>query len=219
MLPVAVFAQKVVAESENRNIKGNDAKGYSVELQASSESVQDALIRFMRDVGKVKTAGGVITVTSPTLGGTVWDKLLIYGQTKGDLNTCKAWMGLIPGEWEGRDTNTPLASLKEMVYQFGVKYYRDLVQQEIDETQKAVDATEKKLLRTSGQGKDLAGRLSANEAEKIKLDKLLEMNASEHVLLLQKIEANKKSQDSLTNAAAQIRKVLDAQKEKQSKIN
>ena len=219
LMPLTGMAQKVVAESENRNIKGNDAKGYSVELQASSEAVREALVKFMRDIGKSKVSGGVITVTSPVLGGTTWDKLLIYGQTKGDLNTSRAWMGLIPAEWESQNTDAPLASLKELVYQFGVKYYRDVIQAEIDDTQKAVDATEKKLLRTSGQGKDLASKLAANEAEKIKLDKQLELNVADHVLLLQKIEANKKSQDSLTNAAAQIRKVLDAQKEKQSKVN
>lgn len=219
LMPLAGITQKVVAESENRTINGNDAKGYSVELQASSEAVRNALIKFMRDIGKSKNSKDMVTVTSPILGGTTWDKLIIYGQTKGDLNTSRAWMGLIPAEWEGQNTDSPLASLKELVYQFGVKYYRDVIQAEIDETQKAVDATEKKLLRTTGQGKDLTSKLAANEAEKIRLDKQLELNVADHVLLLQKIEANKKSQDSLTNAATQIRKVLDAQKEKQSKVN
>ena len=59
----------------------------------------------------------------------------------------------------------------------------------------------------------------SNEQDLIKLEKAIVDNKNEHVILLQKLDANKLSQDSVTNAAVQIRKVLDAQKEKKQKVN
>jgi len=61
--------------------------------------------------------------------------------------------------------------------------------------------------------------LSNNEQEKTQLEKQLQSNSLEHAVLLQKIENNKKSQDSVVNAGLQIKKVLEAQKEKQKKVN
>ena len=213
------WAQKVTTDKESRKIRGVEAEGHVTELAAPAESVSDAFSRYLRAIGKPRSSSGTTTVTSPTLGGTTWEKMTIYGESKGDLNKTKVWIGLVPAEWEGRDTEPMLAQIKDLVYQFGIKYYRDQIQIQIDETQGAMDATDRKLLKLSSQGTDLAGKLTANEQEKVRLEKALELNAASHILLVQKIEANKKAQDSLTNAAAQIRKVLDGQKDRQQKVN
>ena len=55
--------------------------------------------------------------------------------------------------------------------------------------------------------------------EKIRLEKALEANKLEDLVLKQKIVNNKKSLDSLANAAEKIKTVIDAHKEKQSKVN
>lgn len=219
LIGISGSAQKVTTEKDSRKIKGLDADGYYTELSASAESVSDAFNKYLRTIGKTRSASGITTITGPTLGGSVYEKMLIYGESKGDLNKTRAWIGLVPSEWEGRDTDALLGQLKDLVYQFGVKYYRDQIQFQIDETQSAMDATDRKLLKLTSQGTDLSEKLVANEQEKIKLEKALELNASSHVLLVQKIEANKKAQDSLTNAAANIRKVLEGHKERQQKVN
>jgi hypothetical protein len=109
--------------------------------------------------------------------------------------------------------------VNKVVFQFGVRFYHDLVQKEIDQSQQAFDATEKQKTRLINQNKDLNLRLGNNEQEKIHLEKSLEANALEKAVLLQKLENNKKAQDSVVNAGVQIKKVLDAQIEKQKKIN
>jgi len=44
-------------------------------------------------------------------------------------------------------------------------------------------------------------------------------NQLDHFVLLQKIENNKKSQDSVANAGVQIKKVVESHKERQRKVN
>ncbi|MEY3404895.1 MAG: hypothetical protein ACO263_04955 [Cyclobacteriaceae bacterium] len=216
---VVSYAQKVTITKDSRQIKGGDAQGYATELTGSSDAVSQALNKFLKDYGKTRSSAGIITITSPVLGGTTYEKNAAYAVVKGDAMKATAWIGLSPSEWPDNNIDVLVDRIKDMIYQFGVKFYRDQIQQEIDQTQQAIDATDRKLQRLMGQNKDLNTKLLSNEQEKIRLEKSLDDNKNEHVILLQKIEANKNSQDSVTNAIVQIRKVLDAQKERQQKVN
>lgn len=106
-----------------------------------------------------------------------------------------------------------------MANDFGVRFYREKVQAQIDETQQALDAVEKQTVRFLNQGKDLATKLTNNGLEKIKLEKALETNKFESEVLKVKIDNNKKAQDSIANVAVQINKVKQSQIEKLRKIN
>lgn len=213
------FSQKVTVEKSSRTIKGGEAGGYATELTGSAESVSQALNKFLKDYGKTRNSGGTITISSPVLGGMTYEKNIAYASVKGDAVKTSAWIGLNPAEWPGNDSEVLIDRIKDMVYQFGVKYYRDQIQAEIDQTQQALDATDRKLQRLVSQNKDLSSKLVSNEQELIKLEKAIVDNKNEHVVLLQKIDGNKLSQDSVTNAAVQIRKVLEAQKERKQKVN
>lgn len=213
------FSQKVTVEKASRTIKGGEASGYAAELNGSTEAVSQALNKFLKDYGKTRNAGGVITISSPVLGGMTYAENIAYASVKGDAVKASAWIGLNPAEWPGNDTEVLIDRIKDMVYQFGVKFYRDQIQVEIDQTQQALDATDRKLQRLVSQNKDLNTKLVSNEQELIKLEKAIVDNKNEHVVLLQKLDGNKLSQDSVTNAAVQIRKVLEAQKERKQKVN
>ena len=219
LLHLPIMAQQVSVSADSRSVKGTACDGYTTGLNGSLESVSQALVRYLRQHGKVKASGNEITITNPVLGGNVYEKHLMYAVVKGDENSATAWIGLNRSEWPNNDTDVLLARIKDITYQFGVKYYRDLVQLEIDETQQAVDAIDRKIQRLIQQNKDLNGKLLNNEQDKVRLEKALEQNATDHASLLLKIEANKKSQDSVSAAGVQVRKVLEARREKQSKIN
>lgn len=219
LVAMLTHAQKVTTSKDQRQIKGTSASGYASELTGESDAVSQAFSKFIRDYGKIRTAAGVTTIGSPVLGGTTYDKNSAYAIVKGDAIKTTVWVGLIEAEWPEADFENLTTAIKDLIYQFGVKFYRDRIQEEIDQTQQALDATDRKLQRLTAQNKDMNARLLDNEQEKIKLEKALEDNKNEHVILLQKIDANKVSQDSVTNAALQIKKVLDAQKDRQQKIN
>jgi hypothetical protein len=129
------------------------------------------------------------------------------------------WLGVRLTEWETKDADFIQKQLEKLTYQFGVRFYREKMQNQIDESQQALDAVDKQTLRFANQGKDLATKLTNNELEKVKLEKALEANKLENAALKIKIENNKKAQDSISNAAIQIKKVKESQMEKLRKIN
>jgi len=219
VISAPLAAQQVMVNSDTRTVKSAKADGYATAIEGSRESVNQSLVRFLKAYGKVKAVGDNLTVTNPVLGGNPYEKHFMYAVSEGDATTATAWIGLDRAEWPDNDTDVLLARIKDLVYQFGVKYYRDRMQVQIDETQQAVDAIERKVQRLIQQNKDLNSKLLGNEQDKVKLEKALEQNGLDHATLLLKIEANKKSQDSVLAAGVQVKKVLEAQREKQSKIN
>jgi len=213
------FSQTIKVVKKNNRIKENSAVGFSLELDAKTDDIENYLAKFLKDYGKTRMANGYLSVSAPVFGDVTYTGNTLYATAEGDDKKCQVWVGLDTTEWTGRDVEKVLERVEKMTYQFGVKYYRDQAQKEIDLSQQALDATEKQKTRLINQSKDLSIILGNNEQEKLHLEKSLENNKLEHAVLLQKLENNKKSQDSISTAGLQIKKVLDGQKEKQKKIN
>lgn len=218
LISLSAMAQTVKVNPKSNRIKGNACTGFGAELDGKASLVEDALVKFLKDYGKPRTTSDYVSVSAPTLGGTTYDGKTLYGTVSGDDKKAQVWMGIDTAEWQS-SSDAALDRIEKMIYQFGVNFYRDQIQREIDESQRAFDATEKQKLRLTNQSKDLALQLSNNEQERVHLEKQLESNAFEKAVLQQKLLNNKKSQDSVANAGLQIKKVLDAQKEKQKKVN
>jgi hypothetical protein len=218
LISLSAVAQTVKVTSKSNRIKGNACTGFSLDLDGKADDVENSLARFLKDHGKPRSTTDYISITGPTLGGNTYDGKTLYGTVTGDDNKAQVWIGVDTTEWKS-SSNAALERIEKMAYQFGVTFYKEKIQKEIDESQRAFDATEKQKARLTNQNKDLYLRLSNNEQEKTQLEKQLQSNSLEHAVLLQKIENNKKSQDSVANAGVQIKKVLDAQKEKQKKVN
>ena len=123
------------------------------------------------------------------------------------------------GEWTVNDISLVEKQLEKLVYQFGIRFYRDKIQAQIDEGQQALEAVVRQQQRLTNQNKDLNIRLGNNGQEKIQLEKAIEANKLENLVLLQKIENNKKSQDSVAQAGEKIKKVIELHKDRQRKVN
>jgi predicted RNase H-like nuclease (RuvC/YqgF family) len=212
-------AQTVTVNKQNEKVKNETIEVFATTLEGSKEAIQQAFNRYLKEVGKVKLFSSPTAITEPIIGGTPFSKGIVYASSQAGDKSSTVWMGINPADWDEKDVTYATRELQKMVYQFGVKFYRDQVQKQIDETQQALDAVDKQQQRTLNQAKDLTTKLSFNEQEKIRLEKLLENNKLENAALKIRIENNKKAQDSLVNVNTQIKKVLETQQEKQRKIN
>lgn len=216
---LASQAQTVTVAKKNSTIKGQAAMGQQLELTGKTEDAKYALSKFLKDYGKTRANADYLALSTPLLGGMTYENKVLYATTLGDENKAQVWMGLDTAEWRGEDIARIQEKINRLLYDFGIKFYRDRIQKEIDESQQAFDATERQRTRLLNQNKDLNSRLVNNEQEKIRLEKAIEANKLEHAVLLQKIDNNKKAQDSVFQAGQIILKVLETQREKQSKVN
>jgi len=219
LLCISLQAQKVTITTQSEKVKGESVEGYGTELEARKDAVVNAWVKFLKDIGKVKQGSDPMTITEPVFNGLTFSKGTIYSTTREKGENTYLWLGIKAGDWETNDVNRINNELEKAVYQFGVKYYRDKIQAQIDEAQQAFDAVEKQKQRITNQTKDLTIQLSNNEQEKVQLDKSLEANKFENAVLKVKIFNNTKAQDSLAVAGVQIQKVKQMHLERQRKVN
>ncbi len=212
-------SQTVIVNKQNEKVKDETLEVFVTSLDGRKEDIQSAWVRFLKDMGKLRQSGNPMTVTEPTISGTSFSNGIVYAASNEGEKSTTLWMGINPKEWEDKDIKYANRELQKMLYQFGVKFYRDQVQKQIDETQQALDAVEKQQQRMLNQNKDLTIKLSNSHQEKIQLEKSLEANKLENAVLKVKLDNNKKAQDSLVNVGAQIKKVMETHKERQRKIN
>jgi hypothetical protein len=220
VISTACWSQTVTVKKQKEKIKGENVEGYSTELDGKLSDVNSSWTKFLKDVGRVKLfSSEPIVVTEPNFNGTVYPKGVLYAHIFENGNQTRVWLGLLPKEWEEKDVDIASSETEKLVYQFGIRYNREKVQKQIDETQQAVDAVEKQTQRLIGQNKDMTIQLANNEKEKIHLEKSIENNKLEYEALKIKLVKNKKAQDSLANASIQIKKVKEVHEERLRKIN
>lgn len=216
---LSVHSQTVTVNKQKEKVKGEHLEVFAAELEGKKNDIEGAWVRFLKDMGKLKQMGNPMTVSEPIISGTPFTKGVVYAESKGDEKKTTVWAGINPTEWDEKDLTYVTRELQKMVYQFGIKFYRDQAQKEIDETQQALEAVEKQQQKSVNQNKDLTIKLSNNEQEKIQLEKSIDNNKLENAALKIRLENNVKAQDSLAQVNLQIRKVLEGQKEKLRKIN
>ncbi len=214
------YSQTVTVLKEKEKVKGESIEVYALTLDGKKDEISSAWNKFLKDIGKLKQSTDPMTVSEPVISGTTYSSNVFYADFKKNNETSSTvWAGMNPSEWNEAEIGRVNRELEKLVYQFGVAFYRNKVQVQIDETQEALDAVEKQKQRTLNQNKDLTLKLSNNDQEKIQLEKSLENNKLENAALKIKLENNKKAQDSLANVSIQIKKVMETHKEKQRKIN
>jgi hypothetical protein len=213
----SVYSQTVTTKKETARIKGENQDGYATDLEGNTDNINSAFVKYLKTFGKVKQTSDYITLTEATINGKTYQQP-IYGVIKSKDKGAQAWVGINPKEWSA-DGDEISKHFETLVHDFGVQFYRDKIQEQIDESNRALSAVERQQQRFSNQNRDLNMKLEDNKREKIQLEKSLVDNKTEYETLLKKIEKNKKDQDSLITSNEQIKKVIEAQKARQGKVN
>jgi hypothetical protein len=216
--PGYLLAQKVTVTGSSEKVKGDATEGYGTVLEGKKTDVSAAWIKYLKEIGKVKQ-GDPITLSEPVFNGLIFANGVIYSFVKEKGESTSIWLGIKTAEWESTNISRINNELQKTVYHFGVKFYRDKIQVQIDEAQEALDAVDKQKQRTANQTKDLTIQLANNKQEKTQLEKSLETNKAEDSVLNVKLNHNKKVTDSLSQSAIQIQKVKDMHLERQRKVN
>jgi hypothetical protein len=215
-----LLSQTVTVKKQNEKVKGESVEGYSTQLEGKFSDVSSSLTKFLKEIGRMKMfSSEPMVITEPNLDGTVYPNGIIYAHIFEVGSQSRVWLGIVPKEWDEKDLNLAKKEIEKLVYQFAIRFNRDKVQKQIDETQQAADAVEKQKQRLINQNKDMTNQLVNNEKEKIHLEKSIGNNKLENEALKIKLEKNKKAQDSLANVAIQIQKVKEAHQERLRKIN
>jgi hypothetical protein len=209
-------AQTVNVTKQAERIKGETANGYSTTIDASAEETLIALTRYMKTFGKAKINDATIVIAEPTVNRRLLP-MPLYATAKGSTQQATAWIGYKATENDSATVESKMVA--DLVKTFGINFYRDKIQTQIEETQRAVDVVEKQQQRALTENKTLNQRMDNTTSEFQQLTKALQNNRLDSANLQKRLQQNKKSQDSLVLVLDKVRKALEFQKEKQRKVN
>ncbi|HMV07945.1 MAG TPA: hypothetical protein PK325_12440 [Cyclobacteriaceae bacterium] len=212
---VLAHAQKVSVSASQERINGKNCEGYSTLLTGSLEEVNTSLTKYLKTFGKVKSDGNQFQVLEAQVNLTKYVNPF-FAVTKAKGGQVSVWMGATD---ESDSVKSIRSELEKLVYNFGVKFYKDKIQADIDESLRAQNAAEKQQQRLTLEGKNLASRQEMNAKEKIRLQKALADNKLDSIKFVVALARNKKSADSLAIATEQIKKMVETHKERQRKVN
>lgn len=214
----ACIAQTVKVKKETTKINNQSAEGYTVTLDAPASEVLPALQKYFKELGKLKQHDGTLWLTDAAING-AQAKTPIYGTApSAGASSTRVWLGICPDEWPENQTERLLERIDKLTYDFGVKFYKDKIQVQIDESTEALQAVQKQQRRLENEQKSLQQKLQYNEQEKARLEKNLVTNSQEHELLLHQLEKNKHDQDSVATAAGQVSKVVEMHKDRKNQV-
>lgn len=219
---LAVFTahgQKVTVNKKGDKIKGESTEGYGTTLEGKKEDVVAAWSKYIKTLGKVKAGSDYQFIETPAMGGTVYTSGVVYAKSIGNAESGSVWMGIRPDEWTVNDIKIVEGTIKELVYQFGIKFYKDKIQAQINEAQEALNIVVRQQQRLVTENNSLHSKLVTNEQQRIQLEKSLEANKLEKLVLEQKVVNNKNAQDSVAAAALPIKKVVEMHQERLRKVN
>jgi hypothetical protein len=215
----SVLAQTVTVSKQAERVKGNSIDGYAVELSGTLDEVTTSFTKYLKSFSKTKIVSNVTQVNEAQFSATKYLSPF-YATTRNASDKALAWIGLIVTEWPNEDeAKKGMGELEKVMYDFGVKFYRDKIQADVNEALLAQQTTEKQQQKLLYDNKTLNTKLENNQKEKIRLEKALIDNKAENENLIIGIDRNKKAQDSVAVALDQIRKMVEFHKERQKKVN
>jgi len=209
-----ILGQSVVTTKQSQRIKGENAVGYATTLEAPQQEVNTSLQRYLKTFGKPKQQGETWVVPEASINGKVYPHPL-YAVVKTSGIKTMAWMGIL----ENADSTNITSQLEALVKTFGVNFYRDKIQAQIDEAQRAVEVVEKQQQRTNTENKNISLRVENNKTEFAQLNKAIKNNRLDSVNLQKRLGQNLHAKDSLVIVLEKVKQAVEFQKERQRKVN
>jgi hypothetical protein len=213
------YGQKVTVDKKSEKVKGDTAEGYGTTLEGNKEDITAAWSKYIKTLGKVKPGSDYQFIETPAMGGTVYTTGVVYAKSGGTAERGSVWMGIRADEWTVNDIKLVEETVKELVYQFGIKYYKDKIQAQINQAQEALNIVVRQQQRLVNENNTLHNKLVSNEQLRIQLEKSLEANKLEKLVLEQKIVNNKNAQDSVAATTVPIKRAVEMHKERLRKVN
>jgi len=215
----AVAPTTIATMQAAEKIRDEVCSGYSIKIAGEFNEVHDAFIKNLKTYGKVKEDRRRISVSNPSINGTMHQEKSMYALAKKGAPENYLWVGINMQEWEQASIDLINPQMEQVLKNFVLAYYRGRAQKKIDETQKAWNSIEKLQSKTVKQSSDLSRRLENNVKEKARLQQAIVDNDNENVSLKARLVSNKKAQDSIAKVLEQVKKKMAVHQEELRKIN
>ncbi|MDH5475679.1 MAG: hypothetical protein OEX22_08325 [Cyclobacteriaceae bacterium] len=209
---ISLQAQKVnVTEKKNR--VGDELYiGYSSKIAGDEDAIESQWYKALRGLGRLREEGNHLVVKEADLE-VIGEKLVpVFSKLTPSDTLTEIWITGNKTLISGDSLDLVNTKLQLFLYNFSLTFYKNKAQEKIDEADRAVAFTAKKLNKLKADSVELAKDLRDNIREIERLKELIEKNELEEKVIAQKIIDNKLYYDSTFVDLERLKKVVEKKK-------
>lgn len=208
------FAQKISVSESSEMIEKISRSGMHTIIELDEKKVSKAWEKFLKNYGKIESSKGILTIPVANIGAISGSPCKVISKVQSSNKGTKVWWAIDMGSSlvTSSSNNSAYKSAEKLLRDFAAQCYRDDINDQIADAEKALEASTKKQERTIKDGENLKGDLEKNAKDKIDLENRLKQNAQDKVTLEKNIEQNKTDQSAAAQDVEKMKKALEAVK-------
>lgn len=214
-----ILAQKKVEVHDAlQSFEGLSRHGMAVQIDLADKEIIKKWEKRLKEFGKLESGKSGYTVNGANIPG-LGKPSNIYSIVTSTGSGIKIWWAIDLGSHYVTITHlADHATCKHILHDFAVQMYRDDVNRQIADAERALATSTKNQEKTINTGATISKNIENNAQEKIDLEQKLKENAEELVQLNQAKEQNVLDQQKAAEEVTTMQKALEAVKSKMNTL-
>ncbi|MES2388462.1 MAG: hypothetical protein V4543_10710 [Bacteroidota bacterium] len=211
-------AQKVTVRAEESEIDKMQRKGMATTIELDKKTVERAWLHRFRELGKYESKSGIYTIKSQVVPAIAATPVTIISRVDADVKGTTIFWAIDLGSEYAAQGKKEFEEAKKLLHEFAVQVYRDDLNRQIEEADKAVDGAVRQHDKLQESGLALMKQIERNQTDNLKLQQQMMININEKVQLKTDSAQNRLLQTTALEEIDKLRKISEEKKNKLSSI-
>jgi hypothetical protein len=214
------YGQKIKVSESQESIEKIPRTGLSTIIELDDSEVEDEWKKQLKNYGKVEYSKGVYTVAIATVPSISSSPCRITSIVKSSGKGTQVWYSIDLGNSHVTSSGNSSAykAAEKILYDFAVLCYRDDINAQIKDAEKALANSVKDQEKEIKEGEQLVNDVEKNKQEKIALEQKIKENGEQAVQLQKDIVQNKTDQTTAAGEVEKMKKAVEVVKAKLTTI-
>jgi hypothetical protein len=212
-------AQKIKVSESSETIEKIPRTGQSVIIALDENEVEDLWKKQLKNFGKVESSKGVYSVAIASVPSVSSSPCRITSIVKGSGKGSQVWWTIDLGNSMLTSNSSASKAAEKILHDFAVGCYRDDINNQVKEAEKALAGSVKSQEKEVKEGQDLIRDVEKNKQEKINLEQKIVQNGKDLEQLQKDISQNKTDQGAAAAEVEKMKKAVEVVKQKLNTID
>ncbi len=220
LFSIACFAQKILIQEGSEVVDNIQRTGLYTIIKLDNKTVEKAWEKKLKNFGKVQSSKGVLSITGAEIPGVTSKPGQVYSKVLKTKDGAKVWWAIDLGSSfvSTSEGGSSYRAASQILTDFAAECYRDDINKEIADAEKALSKTIKDHEKNIKEGENLVSSVEKNKQEKINLENKLKENAEDLKRLEKEIQQNKSDQERSRNDVSKMKEAVEVVKNKLNQI-
>ncbi len=217
---VTCLSQKILIQEGSEIVDNIQRSGLYTIVKLDNKAVEKAWEKKLKNYGKVQSSKGVLSITGAEIPGVTSRPGQVYSKVVKTKDGAKIWWAIDLGASfvSASEGGGSYRAASQILTDFAAECYRDDINKEIADAEKALSKTIKDHEKNQKEGENLVSSIERNKQDKINLENKLKENAEDLKRLERAQQQNKSDQEKSQKDVDKMKEAVEVVKNKLNQI-